>query len=97
MTDIPVIVDGIRLMNVHQPGVCEGRPCVIHRPSLHGMRGWRLHWRGDRGIFERLCPECGCGHPDPDQYHYWRETNQEWQMVHGCCSHAWDICGKEAE
>jgi hypothetical protein len=48
------------------------------------MRGWTLHWRGDRGIFERIC-EHGVGHPDPDQFDYWIETRQKHQMVHGCC------------
>lgn len=84
-------IGGWRLTNVHPPTACEGRACVIHSPSLHAMSEWQLHWRGDRGIFERICPECGCGHPDPDEVAYWQETNQEWQAVHGCCEHGWAL------
>lgn len=73
------------LKNVHNPENCEGRACVIHHPTDHHMSDWILYWRDDRGIFERLCPEHGTGHPDPDQGDFWRETNQEWQWVHGCC------------
>lgn len=76
-----VVVDGLRLVNVHT--TCDG-PCVIHRPSEHHLRAWPLHWRGDRGIFERIC-EHGIGHPDPDQFAYWRRTGQHSQDVHGCC------------
>lgn len=57
--------------------------CVIHHRTGHHMAHWQLHWRGDRGIFERICPH-GIGHPDPDQYPYWRATDQMWQTVHGC-------------
>lgn len=78
-----------RLTAVHSRSLCEGRPCVIHAPTRHHMRSWTLHWRDDRGIFERLCPEHGTGHPDPDQFDYWIETGQEWQMVHGCCGDCW--------
>ncbi len=49
------------------------------------MKHWLLIWRDDRGIFERLCPEHGCGHPDPDQFPHWKATRQESQGVHGCC------------
>jgi hypothetical protein len=48
------------------------------------MRDWNLHWRGDRGLFERICRH-GVGHPDPDQYEYWHLTFQEYMSVHGCC------------
>lgn len=82
---ISVEIEGIRLQNVHPEMMCEHRACVIHNPTDHHMRSWRLHWRGDRGIFERICPEHGTGHPDPDQFPYWEETGQTWQSVHGCC------------
>lgn len=59
--------------------------CVIHRRTGHHMCFWPLHWRGDRGIFERLCPLHGIGHPDPDQGPYWKASGQDWQWVHGCC------------
>lgn len=72
----------ITLAAVHPGAVCEGRPCVIHSPTDHHMRGWPLLWRDDRGIFERIC-EHGVGHPDPDQLYYWRETGPA-EAVHGC-------------
>lgn len=74
--------------NIHLETKCWGRACVIHNPSNHHMRRWRLTFREDRMIFERICPD-GIGHPDPDQYAYWAETNQEWQATHGCdgCCH----------
>lgn len=73
------------LVNVHDAQTCSFRVCVIHNPTQHRMRSWTLHWRGDRGIFERFCPTHGTGHPDPDQFPFWRETGQDWQGVHGCC------------
>lgn len=77
--------DGIHLVNVHPDTACAGRACPIHAPTDHHMRSWTLHWRSDRGIFERICPRHGCGHPDPDQGDYWREVGEQWQWVHGCC------------
>lgn len=79
------VIEGIRLVNVHPKSACAGRVCVIHNPTDHRMRSWKLLWRSDRGIFERLCPAHGVGHPDPDQGPYWRETGQEIQAIHGCC------------
>lgn len=76
-------VEGIRLINVHDPASCAGRPCVIHAPTEHHMRAWKLHWRDDRSIFERLCAH-GIGHPDPDQYAFWESINRESLKVHGC-------------
>ncbi|MBM4707867.1 hypothetical protein GS982_01675 [Rhodococcus hoagii] len=73
------------LTGIHDAISCSSRPCVIHNPTEHHMRWWKLHWRNDRGIFERLCPLHGTGHPDPDQYDYWADTGQAWQSVHGCC------------
>ena len=69
---------------------CE-ESCVIHNPSGHHMQWWPLHWRSDRGIFERICKH-GVGHPDPDQGPHWAATGQDWQWVHGCCG-----CCKERE
>lgn len=71
------------LSNIHPEGMCAGRPCVVHNPTNHHMREWVLHWRGDRGIFERICRH-GVGHPDPDQEDYWKETGQTGQGIHGC-------------
>ncbi|MGY1946602.1 hypothetical protein [Nocardia asiatica] len=74
------------LCNVHSPKACVGQTaCPMHKPSQHHMRHWRVIWRDDRGILERLCPEHSIGHPDPDQIEYWRDTGQEWQEIHGCC------------
>ena len=83
MTKFVTDAEGIQLVNVHAMDNCAGRPCVIHNPTDHHMREWQLHWRNDRGIFERIC-EHGIGHPDPDQFDYWRQIGQEWQSVHGC-------------
>lgn len=76
-------VEGILLNNVHAMDNCAGRPCVIHNPTDHHMRGWRLCWRDDRGIFERIC-EHGIGHPDPDQFDFWRERDAMSEATHGC-------------
>jgi len=75
--------DGTMLIGVHRESDCKGA-CVLHAPSDHHMRLWGLVWRGDRGIFERICPH-GVGHPDPDQFAYWESRGEdEWQGVHGC-------------
>lgn len=67
------------LRQVHSPDRCAGENCTIHNRSDHHMRSWPQHWRGDRGIMERICPH-GVGHPDPDSP--WPSTSSEW--VHGC-------------
>lgn len=76
-------IEGIRLKNVHSPERCAGRTCIVHNQTDHHMRVWRLHWRDDRGIFERICPH-GIGHPDPDQFDYWRDNRRMSEAVHGC-------------
>ena len=78
--------DGTVLTRIHAERQCDGRSCVIHRPSEHHMRGWPLYWRDDRGIFERVCPH-GVGHPDPDQTEHVRKTGRG--RGHGCdgCCH----------
>lgn len=83
--NISVEIEGIRLQNVHSDAVCVGRACVIHNPTNHPMSHWQLHWRSDRGIFERICTAHGVGHPDPDQFDYWRQENRMYEAVHGCC------------
>lgn len=70
--------------NIHALNDCLGRPCVVHSPTEHGMSTWPLVWRDDRGVFERICVH-GCGHPDPDQFEYWREIGQPSLATHGCC------------
>lgn len=67
---------------------CAPHPCPLHAPSAHHMRAWRLHWRADRRLMERLCP-CGIGHPDPDHLHYIARTRSlpdaATEALHGCC------------
>ncbi len=74
------------LTNVHSGELCAGRFCVVHNPSPHHMREWRLNWRDDRGMMERICPH-GIGHPDPDDLAYKTSVNPwdaEYEGVHGC-------------
>lgn len=81
-------------MLVHDKKDCTGY-CCVHNPSSHHMVDWPLHWRGDIGIMERICP-CGVGHPDPDDLAYKlkilgaKEFEKRCYEVHGCCGHC---CG----
>jgi hypothetical protein len=79
-----------RISNVHLGDTCEA-PCPIHSPTDHQMRKFRLLYRDDRGIFERLC-EHGVGHPDPDNMAYFTKMRgpDHAQGIHGCdgcCRH----------
>lgn len=86
-----------RSLETHPRRRCEGRPCVVHAPTIHALRDFRLSWREDRQIFERICTH-GVGHPDPDSMWFWRELerSRDWpgfaagQAVHGCdgCCHS---------
>jgi hypothetical protein len=70
---------------VHPASSCRrDEACVIHRPTIHHMAKWPIFWREDRGIVERMC-EHGVGHPDPDQWPYWRRMGRMHEQVHGCC------------
>ena len=71
-----VLVGGEAIM-AHTEADCIVQPCPIHAPSDHHMVDWPQHWRGDRGIIERICPH-GIGHPDPDCIDGWGGG------VHGC-------------
>jgi len=87
---------GQKLYNVHkQTDDCYKYGCVIHSPSVHHMREWKTHWRGDRGIMERLCPTHGTGHPDPDDNAYIRrrfgDAEANTRGIHGCCSCCWPL------
>ena len=64
----------------HAMMTCLGEHCTIHNRSDHVMRSFPQHWRGDRGIMERICPH-GIGHPDPDDY---RVNTGFDNGVHGC-------------
>jgi hypothetical protein len=76
-----------QIIMMHKKEDCTP-PCAVHGPSEHHMKTWKLIWRDDRGIFERICPH-GVGHPDPDTMAYLRKlhANDEVLMddgVHGC-------------
>lgn len=71
------------LFDVHSRELCERRHCVVHDPSEHHMRGWRMNWRDDRGLMERICPH-SIGHPDPDDLAYHRSVGRDGMGVHGC-------------
>lgn len=75
----------VKLVNLHDPALCEGRGCVVHHPTDHRMIDWPLTWRGDKGVFERHCPEHGVGHPDPDDAAYLRSIDKLAWLFHGCC------------
>ena len=64
----------------HEEDLCIGEFCTIHNRSDHSMRKFPQHWRGDRGIMERICTH-GIGHPDPDEY---KLTLNEYEGIHGC-------------
>ena len=67
--DLGFTVANTVIHDVHPPEACAGRPCVIHNPSDHHMRGWPIRWRCELRIMERICPH-GNGHPDPDDDNY---------------------------
>lgn len=80
----------VRTLRAHDVSLCRDRdvPCVIHRPSEHHMRGWRMNWRDDIQLMERVCPH-QIGHPDPDQAAWERACGVSAGRVHGCdgCCH----------
>lgn len=78
-----VLPDGSELKNVHKDSRCAGRTCIIHNPTDHHMVDWRLHWRDDRAIFERICDH-DIGHPDPDQFEFWTLYDMQAEGTHGC-------------
>jgi hypothetical protein len=88
-----LLPNGLLLTNVHDEEGCAGSPCVIHNPSDHRMSGFKLNWRSDRGIFERICPH-GVGHPDPDQFEHWASIGASAESIHGCdgcCAEVVDV------
>jgi hypothetical protein len=48
------------------------------------MRKWKMNYRSDKGVMERICP-CGVGHPDPDDAAYWQSIGKPEMTIHGCC------------
>lgn len=69
----------------HTIDKCQGRPCCVHNPSNHKMRKWKLNYRFDKGVMERICPDHGVGHPDPDDAAFWESIGKPEMSVHGCC------------
>ena len=49
------------------------------------MRKWLMNYRQDKGMMERICPEHGVGHPDPDDLAYWVSVGRFKMGIHGCC------------
>jgi len=49
------------------------------------MREWKMNFRFDKGVMERICPEHGVGHPDPDDAAYWIREGKPEMTIHGCC------------
>ena len=80
-------MDGTMLDGVHPADQCAGH-CPLHSPSDHHMTAWRLLWRDDWGLFERIC-EHGVGHPDPDDVAFKRSRRREGFGVHGCDGCCW--------
>jgi len=75
---------GQLVTHIHKKTDCAGRPCAIHRPSKHSMRGFPTHFRFDRYLMERICTH-GVGHPDPDDVAYQQEAMPKRAPgVHGC-------------
>ena len=79
---VTTLIGGQRLVKVHAPDKCTGEFCTIHNNSDHHMKDWPQNWRADRGIMERMCPDCGCGHPDPDDPTI---IKFRYEGIHGCC------------
>jgi hypothetical protein len=74
---------GEEMLLTHPRWRCEGReiPCCIHSPSDHHMRTWKMDWRDDTGVMERICPH-GTGHPDPDHMTYVRSLTPEHKCIY---------------
>jgi hypothetical protein len=77
-----------RVVPIHDPSLCEGRPCPFHHPSDHHMVKWTRSLRLDKqALTERIC-EHGVGHPDPDSLAYYKSLLGEREAsalaIHGC-------------
>lgn len=72
------------LYGVHNKDLCRDDICTIHNMTDHSMRSFPQHWRGDRGIMERICPH-GVGHPDPDDFHVRFRYGEGVHGCDGCC------------
>ena len=82
-----IMPGGSRLLVHAEKPDCHEHNCVIHNPSKHSMNQFPLHWRGDRGLMERICPH-GIGHPDPDDLAFKERTrgkdHASAESIHGC-------------
>lgn len=80
----PVTLSSGQRILTHTKESCIG-PCPIHSPSNHHMVEWKLCWRDDTKIFERMCPH-GIGHPDPDTVTFVKKTRGSDLAItsHGC-------------
>ena len=61
--DFVELCGGQRIVNVHRPDRCAGRPCPIHNVTDHAMNAWPQ--RFTQGGMARVCSH-GIVHPDPD-------------------------------
>lgn len=87
-------LEGGGVIRTHGPLDCWGGACVIHSPSEHHMRGWRLIFRHDKHyLAEREC-EHGVGHPDPDSLAYIHTLGFNEVGIHECCA---EHCCEELE
>lgn len=79
-------IGGEKWRAVHDGKACKGRTCIIHNPSKHNMRNWRMHLR-ETGLVERICDH-GIGHPDPDSAEFFNQFGPEGSRgtwgIHGC-------------
>jgi len=78
-------INATQIIVTHSSDKCKGHFCCLHNPSKHHMRDWPLVWRADKGAMERLCPEHGVGHPDPDDAAYNERIGKAYNNIHGCC------------
>lgn len=69
----------------HPAGQCIGAVCPLHKRTEHSMRSFPQHWRGDRGLMERICPH-GIGHPDPDDPKLITDDGEGIHGCDGCCA-----------
>lgn len=69
-------IDGFgKKLWVHDKANCSGC-CVIHSPIESHMKDWKLHWRDDRGFFERIDP-MGVGHPAIEDIEYHKTQGRD--------------------
>jgi hypothetical protein len=87
MSEVITTGTGQSLIVHNRDEMCDVLGCAIHNPTEGVHSEWPTHWRGDRGIMERLCAH-GVGHPDPDGIAFIRRTKgdeiADAEAVHGC-------------